>query len=91
MSSADQSKKQEEQQKTEEKKVVLNYGSIRRPHNRVLVTGGAGFVGSHLIDRLLSVRHLFPVFGFHSVVLTIVVIWISVSPSVALPLTTILS
>ena len=35
-------------------KVVLNEGSIKRKHNRILVTGGCGFIGSHLIDRLLA-------------------------------------
>lgn len=34
-------------------KVVLNAGSIVRSHNRILVTGGCGFIGSHLIDRLM--------------------------------------
>jgi len=36
------------------KKEVLNEGSIQRKHNRILVTGGAGFIGSHIIDRLMQ-------------------------------------
>lgn len=35
-------------------KVVLNAGSVKRSINRVLVTGGCGFIGSHLIDRLMQ-------------------------------------
>ena len=35
-------------------KVVLNAGTIKRKHNRILVTGGCGFIGSHLIDRLMA-------------------------------------
>src|SRR4051812_26258030 len=34
------------------KKETLNAGSIKRKHVRILVTGGAGFIGSHLIERL---------------------------------------
>jgi len=41
----------------EPKKEVLNEGSIKRKHNRILVTGGCGFIGSHLIDRLLQDEH----------------------------------
>ena len=46
----------EEEQKVNEHigRVVLNEGSIKRKHNRILVTGGCGFIGSHLIDRLMA-------------------------------------
>jgi FlaA1/EpsC-like NDP-sugar epimerase len=36
---------------------VKNAGSISRRVQRVLVTGGAGFVGSHLCDRLIALGH----------------------------------
>jgi hypothetical protein len=42
------------QAKNQEKGVVLNPGFIRRPHTRILVTGGAGFIGSHMCDFLLK-------------------------------------
>jgi UDP-glucuronate decarboxylase len=35
-------------------RLVFNEGTIRRRRNRVLVTGGCGFIGSHLVDRLMS-------------------------------------
>jgi len=33
---------------------VFNPGSIRRSYRRILVTGGAGFIGSHMIDFLMQ-------------------------------------
>jgi UDP-glucuronate decarboxylase len=33
------------------------FGVLARPRERVVVTGGAGFVGSHLVDVLLSAGH----------------------------------
>jgi len=40
--------------KVQPKKVILNEGSIKRNHTRILVTGGCGFIGSHLIDKLMA-------------------------------------
>uniref|UniRef100_A0A2P2IB17 UDP-glucuronate decarboxylase n=1 Tax=Hirondellea gigas TaxID=1518452 RepID=A0A2P2IB17_9CRUS len=34
-------------------KIVFNEGNVQRDINRVLVTGGCGFIGSHLTERLL--------------------------------------
>jgi UDP-glucuronate decarboxylase len=39
---------------TEKQLVTLNAGSIKRRVTRILVTGGCGFIGSHLIDRLMQ-------------------------------------
>jgi UDP-glucuronate decarboxylase len=36
------------------KKLFFNEGNIKRKRLRVLVTGGCGFIGSHLIDRLMN-------------------------------------
>jgi len=35
-------------------KIVFNEGNVKRQVNRVLVTGGCGFIGSHLIDSLME-------------------------------------
>lgn len=57
LESAKSEKKEEDEQIEQEhapKKATLNPGDIARDHVRILVTGGAGFIGSHLIDRLMA-------------------------------------
>ncbi|ELR23417.1 UDPglucuronate decarboxylase, putative [Acanthamoeba castellanii str. Neff] len=43
--------------KLNKKQLTYNAGTIKRASNRILVTGGCGFIGSHLIDRLMQDEH----------------------------------
>jgi len=43
--------------KLSKKQLTYNAGTIKRATNRILVTGGCGFIGSHLIDRLMQDEH----------------------------------
>jgi nucleoside-diphosphate-sugar epimerase len=40
--------------KEERPTLTYNAGTIKRRYVRILVTGGCGFIGSHLIDRLMQ-------------------------------------
>jgi UDP-glucuronate decarboxylase len=39
---------------SKESELIFNEGSIKRRNTRILVVGGCGFIGSHLIDRLMK-------------------------------------
>ena len=39
------------------KKLVFNAGNTSRRVQRILVTGACGFIGSHLVDRLMEDGH----------------------------------
>jgi UDP-glucuronate decarboxylase len=39
------------------KKIEYKFGVKMRPRKRILITGGAGFIGSHLCERLIDAGH----------------------------------
>jgi UDP-glucuronate decarboxylase len=38
-------------------KIPFSFGPVMQPSNRILVSGGAGFIGSHLCDLLIAAGH----------------------------------
>lgn len=39
---------------SKESELIFNEGSIKRRNTTILVVGGCGFIGSHLINRLMK-------------------------------------